>query len=271
VRNEVTSYLESYAEKFSLPVETNKKVISVFKEGEIFKVTASDGSVYHSKFIISAAGSFSNPYIPTVKGAENFKGKILHSYEYSEPKGLEGKRIIVAGGGNSAVQIAVELAEYATVTIASQKSIIYLPQKFIGLDGHFWLKYLLLDKLKVIKDMNTPVVNSDNYRQKIKSGRPNRKKMFKEFYNSGVVWQNGEKEEVDVVIFATGFRPNISHLSGLNITDAKGNIRHKSGISTDVDGLYFVGLSGQRAFSSATLRGVGKDAKFIVNEILKNI
>ncbi|WP_171640514.1 hypothetical protein [Paenibacillus phytorum] len=93
--------------------------------------------------------------------------------------------------------------------------------------------------------------------------------MFTSMYEDGVVWGDGEKESVDAIIFATGFRPNLSFLVGLNALDDRGFPRHKVGVSNGIEGLNFVGLSGQRSFASATLRGVGDDARYVVKKVIR--
>ena len=42
---------------------------------------------------------------------DNFKGKSLHAHEYTDYKGLEDKNVFIVGIGNSALDIAVELAK----------------------------------------------------------------------------------------------------------------------------------------------------------------
>jgi thioredoxin reductase len=69
---------------------------------------------------------------------------------------------------------------------------------------------------------------------------------------------------VDSVIFATGYRPNLAYLASLGALDAEGRALHRHGVSLTVPGLYFMGLSNQRTFASATLRGVGPDAAVVV-------
>ncbi|MOA45415.1 putative oxidoreductase CzcO [compost metagenome] len=44
---------------------------------------------------------------------------------------------------------------------------------------------------------------------------------------------------------------------------------HVAGVSTEVPGLYYVGLANQRSFASATIRGVGADAKYVVQHITR--
>jgi putative flavoprotein involved in K+ transport len=95
--------------------------------------------------------------------------------------------------------------------------------------------------------------------------------MFTSFYSEGVVWPDGTKEPVQTVIFATGYRPNLYYLQSIGALDAEGKPLHTAGISLSVPGLYYVGLEGQRSFASATLRGVGPDAQFVVKRLLRHL
>ncbi len=82
--------------------------------------------------------------------------------------------------------------------------------------------------------------------------------MFASFYSEGVVWPDETKEPVQTVIFATGYRPDLSSLHPIGALDAEGKPLQTAGISLSVPGLYYVGLEGQRSFASATLRGRGR-------------
>ncbi len=84
----------------------------------------------------------------------------------------------------------------------------------------------------------------------------------------GVIWEEGKEEKVDTVIFATGYRPNVVYLKPLDgALNTLGSPLQRKGVSQKINGLYFVGLSWQRSFSSATIRGVGSDAKYVVKQI----
>jgi putative flavoprotein involved in K+ transport len=73
------------------------------------------------------------------------------------------------------------------------------------------------------------------------------------------------------VIFATGYRPNLAYLAPLNALDAEGRALHRHGVSLTTPGLYFMGLSNQRTFASATLRGVGSDAVVVVRHLTRQL
>jgi hypothetical protein len=140
----------------------------------------------------------------------------------------------------------------------------YIPQHILGKDVHFWLDVTGLDRTQWLGEQSAPVYDTGKYWAAIKAGQPDRKPMFKHFTEEGVVWSDGRHEAVDAVIFATGYRPNLAFLAGLGALDEAGRILQRDGASTVVPGLYFVGLPRQRNFASATLRGVGADAKLVV-------
>jgi hypothetical protein len=88
--------------------------------------------------------------------------------------------------------------------------------------------------------------------------------MFRSFSEEGVVWSDGHREGVDSVIFATGYRPYLPYLAGLDTLDEAGHVLQRDGVSTSVPGLYYIGLAGQRNYASAILRGVAVDSKYVV-------
>ncbi|WP_342773677.1 NAD(P)-binding domain-containing protein [Paenibacillus anaericanus] len=134
-----------YAEKFELPLNLNSRVERIEIVNGGFDVITGSGSRFLARTIICASGSFNRPYIPYIPGSELFQGKILHSSEFKNPEPFLQQRVIVVGRGNSAVQIAVELADHAKVSLAVQNPVQFTQQRFLGLDLHFWLKITGID------------------------------------------------------------------------------------------------------------------------------
>lgn len=93
--------------------------------------------------------------------------------------------------------------------------------------------------------------------------------MFGQVTPTAVVWADGHHEAVDCLVFATGFRPNISFLEDLAVTDDRGRLMQRDGRALHIPGLYFMGLPKQRNFASATLRGVG--AEVILPHLLRHL
>ena len=175
---------------------------------------------------------------------------------------------MVVGGGNSAVQIAHELAGVAETTLATRAPLRFEPQTILGRDVHFWLSVSGLDRLPLGRffDVSEPgaVVDDGTYAAAVRAGRPDRRPVFSRFTEGGVVWDDGTEEAVDAVVLATGYRPNLDYLRPLGVLREDGRPYQRAGIARSVPGLYFVGIPFQTSFASATLRGVGPDAALVV-------
>lgn len=58
-------------------------------------------------------GHLHEPNIPNFKGLDKFKGRVLHTHDYKDFHGYEGKRVLIIGVGNSASDVACELSRHA--------------------------------------------------------------------------------------------------------------------------------------------------------------
>lgn len=278
-RDEVADYLRAYAKRFQLPVITHQRVERVERRGDSFEVITAQGRSFRSRGVIAASGAFNRPNMPAFDGQAHYTSQILHSSAYSNPAPFNGQRVLIVGAGNSAVQIAAELAQSTQVTLTSRTPIRFVRQRILGRDVHFWFRISGFDRWQRRFPRWNPtevkpveVLDSGRYRAAFDSGNPRYRPIFRRFTPEGVTWSDGSEQRFDAVIFATGFRPNYAYLEPLETAlDAHGNALHERGISSSLHGLYYVGISGQRSFSSATLRGVGGDAAYIVRDLARSL
>lgn len=268
-RDEVVAYLRRYADTLDVEIRTHTRVSAVEADGAGgFLVHLSTGDTLHTLGVVAASGSFGNPHIPALPG---FTGQALHVADYRDPKHYAGQRVVVAGGGNSAIQVAYELADVATVTVASRQPIQFMPQVVGGKDVHHWHTTTGFDDLPphwlARLFTGTPVLDTGDYAAALESGRMDRRPMFTAFDGDHVIWADREREHVDTVIYATGYRPHLDYLTPLGALDAHGLPLHAGGTSTTHLGLGYVGLEFQRSFASNTLRGVHRDAEHVAAPI----
>ncbi len=267
-RDEVVAYLHSYADHFQFPIHLQQEVTHIKPVETGFQVLTRAGEPYQARTLIAATGPFRQPALPAFPGQDTFGGRILHSAAYQHPDLFAGQRVLVVGAGNSAVQIGVELAQ---VTLTSRRPIRFLPQRPFGRDVHFWLWLLGVDRLP-LSDLwqrlkSNPVLDAGRYQSAIAAGVPSWQPLFERLTPGGVVWRDGREEPVDSIILATGYRFQPDYLAGLLAWNGHGQILQQSGRSLTVPGLFYMGLSFQRTYASATLRGVGPDAALVVRQL----
>lgn len=113
------------------------------------------------------------------------------------------------------------------------------------------------------------VLDTGRYRHALASGHPGRKPLFAGIGGATVTWPDGTTSTADTVLLATGYTPHLSYLSGLGALTPTGRPLHRQGISTTHSGLGYVGLEWQRSLSSATLRGVGRDARRLTRQLAR--
>jgi putative flavoprotein involved in K+ transport len=275
-RDEVASYLRRYATSLGADIRTSTPVAAVETDGHAgFLVRTAAGQLLHTRGVVAATGSFGNPNVPALPGQERFTGRLLHVAGYRGPDQHAGERVVVVGAGNSAVQVGYELAQVATVTLATRHPVTFHPQHRGGRDLHHWLVTSGFDLLppEWLRHYlgDHWVVDTGKYRHALETGQLDRRPMFTAFGIDGVVWPDGTAEKVDTVLFATGYRPDLGYLSPLGALDNQGMPRHSGGISATHPGLVYLGLEFQRSFSSNTLRGVHRDAGHVIPPLAAHV
>ncbi|QLH25321.1 NAD(P)/FAD-dependent oxidoreductase [Streptomyces sp. Rer75] len=275
-RDEVVDYLLRYADRLDAEIRTGHRVHEVRRDGDGFRVTLTDGSQLGTRAVVAATGGFGRPNQPALEGLESFTGTVLHVAQYRDPKPFAGQRVVVVGAGNSAVQVAAELAGHARVSLASRAPVRWFKQRPLGSkDLHFWLQVTGLDIAPLGRFQRAPatmaVIDDGRYRAALAAGTPDRRPMFAAVEGSKVIWPDGPAEEVDAIVLATGYRPDLGYLGPLGALDAPGRPRHRDGIAHAHPGLAYVGLEWQRSLSSASLRGVGRDAGRIARHLAAHL
>lgn len=273
-RDEVGEYLTRYADRLGVEIRTSVRVTAVgARPGGGFRVRTAAGAEIEAAGLVAATGSFGNPHRPLLPGQDRFRGRILHAADFRSPDPFAGQRVVVVGGGNSAVQIGHDLAQVATTTIASRNPLLFVDQRPDGRDIHHrltagfddlpleWLAPLLTGTL---------VLDPGTYREALAAGVLDRRPMFTGFDAEGVVWADGTRERVDAVVLATGYRPALDYLEPLGALD-HGAPQHVGGISTTHPGLAYTGLELQRSFASNTLRGVSRDATHVMGPLAAHV
>ncbi len=261
-RDEVLDYLFRYETRYGFTIERPASVATVKEVKEALEVVTNRG-IYRGRSVISATGTWSNPFIPTYPGIDSFEGLQTHSAHYRSPENLESRSVIVVGGGNSGAQIVAELSEVADVTWVTPASPIFLPD---DVDGRVLFERATARVLG--KDAGAgpvgglgdivmvPPVKAARDRGSLKAVRP-----FERVDVDSVIWKDGSSTRADAIVWCTGFRPALDHLRDLGVIEGEGTVEADRGRSLKQPRLWLAGYGSWTGAASATLLGAGRSAR----------
>jgi cation diffusion facilitator CzcD-associated flavoprotein CzcO len=166
--------------------------------------------------------------VPHYPGQESFRGRQLHTVDFPGAEQFRGKRTLVVGGGASAVQFLGELRP-VTDTLWVTRSEPAWRDGVEELDGRGAIA-LVEDRVRrglppssVVAVTGLALRPQEREAQRL--GAYRRRPMFARIEPHGVRWADGSFEPVDVILWATGFRPAVGHLAPLGLKSRHGGIR----------------------------------------------
>jgi len=124
---ELVERLQSQAAPFKPGYHLGQQVVGLRRgaDGKRWRLDTSTGTEIDARVVIIAAGAGAfGPNRPPLPGIEAFEGTSVH-YMVLRRQDFAGKRVVVAGGGDSAVDWAVALAD-----VASHVSVVHRRAKF---------------------------------------------------------------------------------------------------------------------------------------------
>jgi cation diffusion facilitator CzcD-associated flavoprotein CzcO len=232
----VPTYFAAYERRFELPVlrpvEVDAVTTEVTSEGDLLVVHAGE-SRWHSRTLVNATGTWTRPFVPHYPGIETFVGEQLHTADYPGAEHFVGKRVLVVGGGASAVQFLGELASVADTLWVTRREPVWRTDDFNPEAG---LEAVTMVADRVRRGLPPASVVSvtglslrPQEREAERLGAYQRRPMFARIEPEGVRWPDGSFEQVDVILWATGFRPAVGHLAPLGLRSPEGGIRLEVG------------------------------------------
>jgi hypothetical protein len=122
-------------------VTFNTRVESVVPVAGGYRVTLGSGETREYDRVVIATGHLTDTRQPDFPGT--FDGESLHSHHYRTADPFIGKRVLVVGIGNSAVDIAVDLCRRAEhVTLSTRRSAWVMPKYLMGVPIDQWSGFL---------------------------------------------------------------------------------------------------------------------------------
>ena len=120
----IPDYFARYEKEFELPVVRPVKVTSVrnAEENPQLLEVQSENESWMTETVVSASGTWTHLFLPCHPGAEKFKGLQIHTAGYTSAKVFKDKKVLVVGGGASAVLLIGEVAHTAREVLWATRS-----------------------------------------------------------------------------------------------------------------------------------------------------
>lgn len=271
---QLLKYFNDYVHHFGiLPyIRFNTTVIHATQtSSKQWQITYQDNEGIHTTIfdaLCVANGHHWDPLMPEDPG--QFSGQILHAHQYKKAQPFKDQRVLVVGGGNSACDIAVEVARVAQKTCISMRSGQHIFPKFIfgkPTDVAFkkisWMPRYFKSRLvgAVIRTVQGryakyqlkkpstkpldvhPTINSELL-YFIRHGKIHPRDGIFHMDEHCIHFNNGHEEEFDTIIFATGYKISFPFFDQDWVNDKieKNLNLYRKMLHPEMDNLYFIGL-----------------------------
>ncbi|GAB3199476.1 NAD(P)-binding domain-containing protein [Nocardioides hungaricus] len=225
----VPAYFGAYEREHDLPVLRPVRVDTVTGDGDLLVVRAGDRG-WTTRTVVNATGTWSQPYVPYYPGIETFGGEQLHTRRYPGPEHFRGRRVVVVGGGASAVQLLGEIAPVAADTLwVTRRPPVWRSEEFTPEAGRAAVALVEERVRRGLPPASVVSVTGLALREQEQAaarlGAYERRPMFERIEPGGVLLPDGSRWVADVIVWATGFRPAVAHLAPLHLRSAHGGIR----------------------------------------------
>jgi cation diffusion facilitator CzcD-associated flavoprotein CzcO len=230
----VGSYYAEYEKRFALPVHRPVHVAHVTRGGDNRLDVVTDEGTWHTRAIINATGTWSNPFWPHYPGMETFKGCQLHTVDYRGAEEFAGKRVVVVGGGNSAVQLLAEISKITTTTWVTRREPVWREGPFTEEAGRAAVALVEKRVREGLPPQSVVSVTGLGLTPEVADAKARgvlqRLPMFDYITSDAVVWRGTDGNEdtaikADAILWCTGFRASLAHLAPLDIREPGGGIR----------------------------------------------
>ncbi|MCZ2401747.1 FAD-dependent oxidoreductase [Paenarthrobacter sp. Z7-10] len=265
----VERYYGGYEKEFGLPVHRPVRVQQVTSAGgglpnsgelPLLRVGTDRGS-WRTRLVINGTGTWDRPYWPHYPGRELFRGRELHTHDFCSVDDFRGQRVLVVGGGTSAVQFLLQLAGAGVQTAWSTRRPPEFTERPFDQEWGREVEKRVRERtarglppgsvVSVTALPLTPV-----YRQGIADGILVSRGPLASITADGVQFADGSTFAADAILWATGFRASLDHLAPLKLREPGGGIIVEDGVRVAKDPrVFLVGYGPSASTLGATRAG----------------
>ncbi|OWP21103.1 pyridine nucleotide-disulfide oxidoreductase [Microbacterium sp. AISO3] len=272
-RTVLPAYFDDYERRFGLGVHRPVEVRRVEREdadprGRLRVVTGT-GS-WSARWVVNATGTWRRPFWPRYPGAETFAGRQLHVHDYVSAHEFAGQRVVIVGAGISAIQLLDEISRVADTFWVTRDELRWDAG---GFDTAARIAAIAGVEERVRQGLppgSVISVTGLHWNRWAESAQQRgvlvRHPMFERIEPTGVRMPDGRVEPADAILWATGFRADIPHLTPLGLRTAAGGIRVANGRAIDEPRLFLIGYGPSQ--STVGANRAGRDAvRAIMSEL----
>jgi putative flavoprotein involved in K+ transport len=266
-RDVVTEYYARYELHHDLRVRRPVQVSAVFDRGADLVVRTDRGDIVTSA-VVNATGTWGAPFVPYYPGVLDFSGKQVHTATYASAEDFRGQRVLVVGGGTSAIGFLLELEGVAEKTFwATRRPVDYLDHGALDLEDAVTAVAQQDAAARAGRALpsivsGTGVPKTRRIAAGIARGVLDARPMFSRLESRAVVWPDGSREQVDAVVWATGFRPDVRHLSPLRLHEKEGGIIVATGAAERDPRIFFAGYG-----PTASTVGANRSGRIVARQV----
>lgn len=238
--------LQAQAERFGAVIEP-AEVTALHDEGEWKRMETTSGDIYARAVLIATGSEYKKLGIP---GEEEYYARGVHYCATCDGAFYRDKRLVVVGGGNSAVQEAMFLTRFTShidLLVRSKLRASEILQKELA------EKYA--DKITVhLATTTDEIVGQDGMVKKVIGTHEGQKVEF----------------ETDGVFVFVGLSPNSAFLNGAVELDEVGLIKSDKNLQTSMPGVFVAGdIRSGATMQIASATGEGATAALKIREYLE--
>jgi putative flavoprotein involved in K+ transport len=301
-RDDVVRYLHDYADRSGVDPELGVEVTRLDRAPDARGWLVETSAGHRLAPVVVLATSYSNrPYLPGWATQESAAAVgLVHSSQYRRPEPYRGRHVLVVGAGNSAAEIAVDLARIGakvTMSVRTPPNIVRrdtlgVPSQLLGIVLRRVPEQVMNPLSAVLRRVSVPDLSGyglptpagdgftqflrtrtvpildHGFVQELRDGRIRIVAAVDSLDDGVVGLADGTLLRPDAIVCATGYRPGLEPIVGhLGVLDLHGTpLVHGARTLPSAPDLYFAGITVQLA---GLLREIGFEAKAIGDAVAR--
>lgn len=274
-RDVISDYYARYESHYDLKVVRPADVTRVRATLDGFEVTFDDefgDQTFSTQIVVNATGTWGAPFVPWYPGRDDFGGRQLHTVDYVQAEDFRDQDVVVVGGGTSAIGFLMELEGVAgSTTWVTRRPIEFLDEQELNIEGGtraVALQDAAAREGRALPSIvsTTGVPRTRRIQSAVERGVLAAKPLFARIEKDGVRWADGTFQHADAIIWATGFRPELRHLSHLKLREQAGGVTVTSGAAYRNAGIFFAGYG-----PTASTIGANRAGRTVARQIVSTL